>query len=235
MLPPTLSAVNGIYPCVASQTHIFFKQDFVLLTSLFLWMLCLKRWVAFASSFSSYCRNVLHGSANTLFYSCLKELIIPLDTNRKVSTYEENVYNSNFRTCFGCNYMYENCNTMLMLRTYLQNYWNKCAVRMEKIWCRCLDHDQYWLLTKVKRHFSTIKQIPFWKLVLYASNVSFYSCRVTNTVVKPRKCIDIVLRVNKVIKAVEMWGVFWWRIYIPHSQWNCFPHGISPYQEYISK
>jgi len=35
---------------------------------------------------------------------------------------EENVYNLKLRACFGCDYMYENCNTMLMLRTYLQNY-----------------------------------------------------------------------------------------------------------------
>lgn len=127
--------------------------------------------------------------------------------------------------------MYENCNTMLMLRTYLQNYWNKCAVRMEKYGAGVLvtidiGCQQKWNIT--------FQQISKFLFENWFCNVSFYSCRVTNTVVKPRKCIDIVLRVNKVIKAVEMWGVFWWRIYIPHSQWNCFPHGISPYQEYIS-
>lgn len=52
--------------------------------------------------------------------------------------------------------------------------------------------------------FQQISKFHFENWFCNASNVSFDSCRVTNTVVKPRKCIDIVLRVNKVIKAVEM-------------------------------
>lgn len=41
-------------------------------------------------------------------------------------------------------------------------------------------------------HEFCLNQIRFlYKSILYASNISFYSYRVTDTVVKPRICIDI--------------------------------------------
>lgn len=51
--------------------------------------------------------------------------------------------------------------------------------------------------------FQQISKFLFENWFCNASNVSFYSCRVINTVVKPRKCIDIVLRVNKIIKQLR--------------------------------